>query len=91
MSHSNDLKNASNSTFLVFLANKTQARQRFDSVTVRVVRWWWWGVVLCFVSVCFCFSLSLLTLDLNSRGSAIHGISSKFVEINLARESYVDR
>ena len=47
--------------------------------------------VLCFISVCFCFSLSLLTLDLNSRGSAIHGISSKFVEINLARESYMDR
>lgn len=49
------------------------------------------GVVLCFIFVCFCFSLSLLTLDLNLRGSAIHGISSKFVEINLARESYVDR
>lgn len=79
------------STFLVFLANKTQAPPGFDSVTVRVVRWWWWGVVLCFIFACFCFSLSLLTLGLNSRGSAIHGISSKFVEINLPHESYMDR
>ena len=56
-----------------------------------VLYWGGGGVVLCFISVCFCFSLSLLTLNLNSRGSAIHGISSKFVEINLARESYMDR
>ena len=48
-------------------------------------------VVFCFIFVCFCFSLSLLTLDLNSRDSSTHGISSKFVEINLGRESYVDR